>query len=191
MRSQSTVMKYLTASLLLLTWVAGCAPASREELTKEVLKRDPDFAAVLEKHRELSNRVETYQRELALKRATIEQSVAQLRKELAAAAAGARTKTAAVKQQMEPDRQRLELALSMASEELRAKRVQRSGLGRSIARLRKALSGEGTAWSADERARQETQIQEMLHDAKRLDQEMAALTAHLRLLKIKLVLIKL
>ncbi len=48
---------------------AGCGPpASREELTKQVLKVDSEFTSVLDKHRELSNRIETYERELALKR---------------------------------------------------------------------------------------------------------------------------
>ena len=38
----------------------GCTSAKREDLVKEVLRADPDFAQVLEKYRELSNRIETY-----------------------------------------------------------------------------------------------------------------------------------
>ena len=185
-------MKQVVISLLLLTWPGGCAPpANREQLTQEVLKADPDFATVLEKHRELQNRIETYQRELALKRSTIERSIAQLRKDLAAAMSSVRQKTAEAKKRIEPDRARLELALSMASEELQSKRLQRSTLGRSLATRRKALNRQDSAWTAPERARQEAQIDEMLRDATRLDQELAALKEHIRLLKIKLLLIKL
>ena len=184
-------MRYLTVSLLLLTWLAGCAPpAKRETLVQEVLKADPDFGQVLDKHRELQNRIETYQRELALKRSTIERSIAQLRKDLTATVSNVMQKTAETKKRMDPDRARLELALSVASEELQAKRLQRATLGRSLATRRKALNRPDSAWTAQERARQEAQIDEMLRDAKRLDQELAALKAHVRLLKIKLLLIK-
>ena len=177
--------------ILLVLGTASCAPANREELTKEVLKMDPEFSAVLEKHRELTSRIETYERELALKRSTIEKSIAQLRKDLAAAAASTSAKTAEVKKRMEPDRQRLTLALSMSSEELRAKRIQRASLGRSIAQLRKALNNKDATWTEQERARQQGQIDEMLQDAARLDKEMDGLKQNARLLKIKLLLIKL
>ena len=158
---------------------------------KEVLQADPEFAMVLDKHRELSNRLQTYERELALKRSTIEQNITQLRKELAAAVSNVRAKAADVRKRMEPDHKRLELALSMAGEELAAKRAQRVALGRSIARLKKAVKNANSAWTADERAEQETKIAEMLRDAQRLDKEMTVLKAHVRLLKIKLLLIKL
>ena len=184
-------MRHLTL-LLLCIGLAGCAPpAKREDLVQEVLKADPDFAPVLDKQRELKNRIETYQRELALKRSAIERSIAQLRKDLATAVSNVRQKTAEAKKRMEPDRARLELALSTASEELQAKRLQRATLGRSIANRRKALNRPDSAWTAQERRQQEAQIEEMLRDARRLDQELAALQAHIRLLKIKLLLIKL
>jgi hypothetical protein len=178
-------------AILLVVGMASCAPANREDLVKEVLKADPEFSSVLEKQRELTSRIQTYERELALKRSTIERSIAQLRKDLATAAASTRAKTAEVKKRMEPDRQRLTLALSMSSEELRAKRIQRAGLGRSIAQLRKALNSKDAAWTEQERARQQAQLDEMLQDAARLDQEMAGLKQNVRLLKIKLLLIKL
>ena len=185
-------MRALTVSLLLLTWLAGCAPPpKREELIQGVLKTDPDFAQVLDKYRELQNRIETYQRELALKRSTIARSIALLRKDLATAVSNVRQKTAEARKRMEPDRARLELALSAASEELQAKRLQRATLGRSIANRRKTLNRPDSAWTAQERRQQEAQIGEMLRDTTRLDQELAALKAHIRLLKIKLLLIAL
>lgn len=167
--------------------VAGCAPANREDLTKEVLRADPEFASVLEKHRQLTSRIETYQRELALKRSTVERNIEQLRKDLVAAVAGVRAKTADVKKKMDPDRQRLEGELTQAVQELREQQTQRASLGRQIARQRKALKNA----AAPESARQEAQLNEMLADAKRLDHEMAVIKAHIRLLKIKLLLIKL
>lgn len=177
--------------IVLVLGSAGCAPVKREDLAKEVLKADPEFSSVLEKHRELTSRMETFERELALKRSTIERNIAQLRKELSAAAASARLKTDEVKKRMEPDQQRLTLALSMSSEELRAKRIQRASLGRSMSQLKKTLEAKDAVWTPEERTRQQAQLDEMLKDVARLDHEMAGLTQHVRLLKIKLLLIKL
>jgi uncharacterized protein YdcH (DUF465 family) len=172
--------------------LAGCAPpANREELVKQVLQADPAFASVLEKYRELTKRIDTHERELALKRSTIEQKIQQLRKDLAAATASVRTKTAEVKKQMEPDRARLSLALSMAAEELKLKHTQRASLGRSITRLRKELTAPKASWTDQERSAQQAKIDQMVQDAQRVDQEISTLKAHARLLKIKLLLIKL
>ena len=178
-------------AVVALVWVAGCSPPSTEQLRQEVLKADPDFSETLGKHREIVNRINTLSRELALKRATIEQAIAKQRKDLSDAAEGVRSKTAEIKRRMEPDRQRLTLTLAMAGEELRAKQAQRASLGRSMARLRKATKDNTALWSPQERARHDTQLQELLQDATRLDQELVAIQAHIRLLKIKLILIKL
>ncbi len=177
--------------LILLIGFSSCAPANREALSKEVLKADPKFAEVLDKHRELSNRLETYQKELALKRGTTERTIAQLRKDLAAAAATVRAKSAEVRKRMDPDRKRLDLAVSMAGEELQARRVQRASLGRSMTKLRKALESKDATWTEKERAQQQAQLDDMAREGQRLDQEIAGLKEHLRLLKVKLVLIKL
>ena len=180
-----------SVAIVLVLGSVSCAPAKREDLANEVLKVDPEFSSVLEKRRELASRMETFDRELALKRSTIERSIAQSRKELAAAAANTRLKTAEVKKRMEPDQQRLTLALSMSSEELRAKRIQRASLGRSMSQLKKALNSKDAVWTPEERARQQAQLDEMLKDVARLDQEMGGLKQNVRLLKIKLLLIKL
>lgn len=179
------------AMILLVAGLANCAPANRDDLVKEVFKADPEFSTVLEKHRELNSRMETAKRELELKRTTIERSIAQLRKDLSAAAASTNTKTSEIKSRMEPDIQRLTMALSMSSDELRAKRIQRASLGRSIAQLRKALNNKDAVWTPEERVRQQAQLDEMLKDTARLDGEMTGLKQNVRLLKIKLLLIKL
>ncbi|MBI4340754.1 MAG: hypothetical protein HY598_00560 [Candidatus Omnitrophica bacterium] len=167
--------------LLLAAPLAGCAPpVDREKLAKEVVSKDPEFGDVLEKHRELSNRMQTFQRELELRRSTVEKNIAQLRKDLADTAASVRVKTDEVKRRMEPDRRRLELALSLAGEELKAKRAQRASLGRQIAQLKKSSGGTDGG-----------KLDELLREAQRLDQELASLKGHIRLLKIKLLLIKL
>lgn len=178
-------MRFLTVCLLLLTWLVGCAPVNRDELVKQVLKADPEFGAVLEKHRELTNRVETFKRELALKRTNIERSMQQLRRELAAATANVQAKTADAKKRMEPDRKRLEQALASTSGELQAKRQQRAALGRELAQKRKSSEPGASSGSDD------PQLHELLRDVARLDAEMTALKEHARLLKIKLLLIKL
>ena len=170
---------------------AGCAPANRDQLVKEALSSDPDFATVLDKHREISNRIKTFEREYALKRSTAERTISQLRRELTAASAALRAKTSEAKTRMEPDRKRLALALSMASEEIQTKQLQRASIGRSIANVQKAAKGGGETWSEKERAQQHAQLEQMQRDATRLDQEIDALRQHARLLKVKLYLLKL
>lgn len=179
------------ALLLVGLGVIGCAPANRDELVNEVLKADPAFASVLDKHRELANRVDTYEQEFALKRKTVDETIAQMRKDLAAAAATVRAKTLEATKRLQPEREKLELSLSLAGEELRAKQAQRASLGRSIAQLRKSLSNKDAVLSPDERSRQTTQTDELARDAARLDHEIAALKEHARLLKLKLLLIRL
>lgn len=174
-----------------LALAAGCSPINRERLEEEIRTTDPAFVTVLEKHQELASRIETYQHELALKRSTVERTITQLRKEVAAATASINAKIAETQKRMEPDRARLRLALAMASEELRAKRLQRASLGRSISQLKKASKSAGAAWTDAERARQQAKIQDMLADLARIDQEFAALKEHVRRIKIKLVLIQL
>jgi hypothetical protein len=183
-------MRYLIVFLLALG-LPSCAPANREQLTKEVVSQDPEFAAVIEKHRQLISRIQTYEKELALKRSTVDKTITQLRKDLAGAAATVRLKTAETKKRMDPDRERLTLALSAAGEELRAMRQQRAQLGRQIAQLKKAAKTAKSAWSRADMNRHDQQIRDMLRDAQRLDQEMAGLKEHTRLLKLKLLLIKL
>ena len=181
----------LAVLLLVAGGFVGCAPANRDELANEVLTSDPAFASVLDRHRELANRLDTYAQEFALKRKTVEEAIAQMRQDLGAAAASVRAKTLEAKQRLQPERERLALNLSLAGEELRAKQAQRASLGRSIAQLRKSLGSTDAALSPDERSRQAKQTDEMARDAARLDHELAALKEHARLLKLKLLLIRL
>lgn len=177
------------ASLALLCGLIGCEPVNTEQLAKDVLKVDPEFGSVLDKHRAIRNRIQTYEQELALKRSTVDRTIKQLRRDLSESVAAAGKKIQHAKTQMAPDQERLTLALSMAGEELRMKRLNRASLGRSVAQVRKALKSEhGPTGSA--RDRQEAQLNEMLADAKRLDQELETLRQHVRLLKVKLLLIK-
>ena len=186
------VLPGLRAVLLVGLAAAGCAPpADRDELAKEALAADPSFAAVLEKHRELASRIETYERELALKRSTVEQTVKQLRQDLAASADAVRARTAETQAKMDPDRKRLLQALNAAGEELKIAQARRAAIGRAISQLRKSLKSSSQAWTDEERTRQDAHVDEMLRDAARIDHEMAAIKIHVRLLKIKLLLIKL
>ena len=176
---------------LILLGAGGCDRAlNREQLVKEALSGDQEFQVVLDKHHILVKRIETYERELALKRSTVEQNIAQMRKDLATSTKHVQSRVAEVKRQMEPDRQRLELALSTANEELRIKRFQRASLGRLIAQLRKASQSVKTVWTEAERGRQQQKLDEMAQDATRIDHEIASLKAHMRLLKIKRLLIQ-
>jgi alpha-D-ribose 1-methylphosphonate 5-triphosphate synthase subunit PhnG len=76
-------------------------------------------------------------------------------------------------------------------EELRRKRDQRASLGRQIVQLRKSLKGSQVNWTERERSRQQADLDALLQDAARLDREMAILKQHIRLHKVKLLLIKL
>ncbi len=176
---------------LLCLPMSGCAPANREQLIEQVLAADPAFAEVLDKHRELANRADTYSRELALKRKTVEETIAAIRKDLKSSEATVKIKVAETKKQMQFEQQRLDLNLSLAAERLRATQVQRASLGRSIAQLRKSLKGDDGTFTAEERSGQQAQMAAMGRDTARLDHEMAALKEHVRLLKVKLLLIQL
>ncbi len=177
--------------ILVLCFAAGCSRASRDDLAREVLAVDPAFAQVLEKHQELSSRVETFEQELALKRQTVKGRIDQLREELNLTAAKVREKVTQTEQLLAPDRERLTLALSMASEQLRAKQAQRASIGRSIAKLKKSLKVGTEALGRSDLEARERQLADMTRDAQRLDQELAGLKEHVRLLKVKLLLIRL
>lgn len=170
---------------------AGCGPpANPQQLRQEVLKVDAAFADVLQKRDEVANRITLQERELAVKRSRAESEIARLRHELTAAADQARQKTTQLKAQLDPDRRRVDLAFSMAEEELRAKRQQRASLGRSISQLRKTLKDPKSTWTDSERARMDRNLADLADDTRRLDQEIAAINQHLRLLKIKRLLLR-
>ena len=79
-------MRRFAAAALLLAAAGftGCERADHDALAGEVLAADPEFSSVLDKHEEIINRIETYQRELELKRTTVDQTIAQMRQDLAA-----------------------------------------------------------------------------------------------------------
>ncbi|MBI3996684.1 MAG: hypothetical protein HY352_03405 [Candidatus Omnitrophica bacterium] len=185
-RSSDGVMMALGVCVVL----AGCSPVNREQLSKDVLKDDPEFSSVLEKYRHLAGRIETEERKLALKKTTVEQSIAQLRRDLAVTAANVKIRTAEIKKGMEPEQTTLSSALARAAEELRAKQLQRATLGRQIAQLRKAAKAAENVWTDRDRAKNDAQINELLRDAARVDQEIATMKAHIRLIKEKLLLIR-
>ena len=187
-------MKYLAVCGLLLVLTGlmpgGCAPANREELTKEVLTADPQFDKVLDRYREVTNRIDTFEQELALKRQTVDESVAQLKKDLAATEASVKAKIEDAKKKIEPERLAQEQALQTAAQELRAKQVQRAALGKSMAQLAKLLKSKDAPLAPEAREREGVRMADMTKDANRLDLEMAALKTHMRLLKIKILLLK-
>ena len=179
----------IVISGLLIALVVGCAPTNRDELIKEALAKDPSFKAVLDKRKALDNRIETYEQELELKRTTVDRTIKQLRRDLTESVATVHKKIQHAKSQMEPDRGRMNLALSKAGEELKVKRAHRASIGRQMSQLRKSLKAEGMT-DAD-RTRQQQQLDELSADAARVDTELKALQEHVRLLKIKLLLLKL
>ena len=178
--------------LAVLSVCGGCwAPANPERLREEALKADPGFAEVLEKRDDLANRIMLIDRELELKRSQVEQKITQLRKDLEDVRQQATQKTGKIKTLLKPDRERLDHALSMAMEERRAKRNQRASIGRSISQLRKSLKQTNPPWTDAERTKMERDLDAHLQETQRLDQEIAVLNGHLRLLKVKRILLQL
>lgn len=176
---------------LLLAATAGCGAPDRSKLTDEVLKADPGFRNVLDQRNEYASQSSTTEREFALKRDTVQRTIDTLREELQESRKTLQKKQAHFRELLEPERRKLHFDLSMAVEELRAKRVQRASIGRSIARLRKTLKQADATWSEQERRQQDAQLQDMVEDARRLDGELATLKQHTDLLKHKLVLLQL
>jgi len=177
---------------LLCFCVASCGPpANPQALREEVVKIDSRFAEVLEKRDELANRIKVLERELALKKSQVGHQIAQLRKELNEATQQFNQKIQKTKTLLAPDVERIELALSMAADELKGRRHMRASLGCSISRLRKALKSEQAQWAQSERARMDQELAELLQETQRLDQEIAVLNEHIRLLKIKRLLLRL
>jgi chromosome segregation ATPase len=169
---------------------AGCVvPINRDAVSKEVLDADPSFHSVLEKHRDLKRRIETLQRELSLKRSTVNQTIEQLREDLKASVAAVRAKTRETRAKIDPDRQRLAHALREGAAELKSKQLERAVVGRAMSQLKKSQRAGESAAGAPRDAQRD--LESMAADAERLDHELAALREHIRLLKLKLLLTKL
>ena len=179
-----------TWDILLTVAVAlgsGCGPpANSHTLREDVLKVDPSFSEALEKRDEQANRIALLEREFDLKRTQAEQRIVQLRKEVRDARAQVEQKVRKAKALLKPGIDRLQLALSMANDERHAKQVHRASLGRSISRLKKALK-EGEEGN---RAAVGRDLNDLLQEAQRLDREIQALNEHIRLLKIKHLLLR-
>lgn len=169
-------MRQFISVFLVITAFSGCAPIDREKLVKEVVAKDPEFGAVLDKHREIVSRMQTYNRELSVRRSEVEKKIAQLHKDLVDAAASVRVKSEEIKKRMDPDHVRLQNQLTQAGNDLRMKREQRSSIGKQVALLRK--SGKEVP-------------PEMLKQAEGLDRDLEGLKERVRLLKTELLLIKL
>ncbi len=172
--------------VLLISGVGCGPPANPQKLREETLKIDPTFSEVLQKRDEQANRIALLEREFDLKRTQVDQKIAQLRKEVKDARVQVEQKVQKSKALLKPDVDRLHLTLSMANDERQAKRVHRSSLGRSISRLKKALK-DG---AAEDQVSVERELNDLLQEAQRLDREIHALNEHVRLLKIKLLLLR-
>ena len=171
--------------------LAGCdlLGGGPEQMRREALKADPGFASALNKHDELADRIALLQRELALKKSTIDRQIEQLRKEYRDARDQVQRKIVETETTLKPDQQKIDLAILMAGEEFKTKRSQRASLGNSISRIRKAL--KEPSWAEADRRRLANELSDLLANAKRIDQEATALTQHLRLLKLKRRLLRL
>ena len=182
----------ILSAVCCLLCAGGCGPpANPEQLREEILKADPSFSDVLQKRDEQANRIKLLEREYDLKRTQADEQIEKLRKELKDARVQVDQKIQRGKALLKPDIDRVELAIVMATEERQAKRNQRASLGRSINQRRKALKQEHPPFSEADRGRMEREARELVEETQRIDHEIAALNEHLRLLKIKRILLRL
>ncbi len=176
---------------VVLVGAGGGPPANPEKLREEILRADPSFNEALAKRDEQANRIALLERELELKRNQVERQISQLRNELKSVIAQVNEKSQKIRLLLKPDQDRLALAMNLATQELRAKRAQRSSVGTSISQLRKSLAKTTPPWPAAERAAMEHDLQDFLKDAERIDHELDGLANHIRLLKTKRILLRL
>lgn len=182
----------LLVAVLVPFLIEGCDQfQNQEKLRQEVLSADPQFAQVLQKRDQLADRMTLSKQEFAVKKGQLDGQIAKLRDELTQARRQVDQKIRQLNSQLDLDRQRLALALSMAQEEFKVKQHQRDSLGRSISRLRKALKGPGSTWTNADRAKMDRELAQLLEETTRLDQELQGLRSHLRLLKHKQALLRL
>ena len=170
---------------------AGCGPPTNPKvLRQDVLAADPSFKDTLVKRDDVAERIGVLKRELALKKQEAETQIAKVRQNLQVATERINQKMNREHALLDPDLKSLDLASTMASEELRAKRQQRASMGRSISQLRKALKQSGTPLSSSELAARDRELHELLAESQRLDQELSALASHIRLLKMKRMVLR-
>jgi chromosome segregation ATPase len=184
----------LVCSCLALILIAslGCSNLKDLQVSKEkVLKSDPGFLKVLQKKNEVANKISQMEKEILLKQSQIDRQISQLKKEAAEARVQVNLKINQAKALLDPELQRIDLALSLANEELRSKLGQRASLKRSIQRLKKALKVTSQNWSDAQRKQTQKDMDEFIQEANRLDAEISSLKSHIALLKNKKDLLKL
>jgi hypothetical protein len=182
----------LLALGLLLGGMAGCErPINAAAIRDEVLKADPRFSDALQKRDELASKIALFEQELALKQSQVEGQIRVLRKELSQTRATVNEQIRKTKAVIRPFWERVDLDLSLASQELKLKRNQRASVGGRISAIRKSLKRAQPAWTPEERAKMDRDLEELLYETGRLDAEITTLTQHARLLKLKRLLLRL
>ncbi|HEX9780972.1 MAG TPA: hypothetical protein VGB20_07140 [bacterium] len=179
----------LVVGALILAGVIGCARDNREELIRKVLSADPGFSEVLARYQQIRNLEATYEQELELKRLIVDRQIEQLRQGVAATAEEVERKKRGLYGRLDPEREAWQEALGRAEDGLRELQTQRASLGRAIVKLRKVVRLAEEAWTDEERARQQEQLQDMVRDGDRLDREIALFKEHMQLLQTKLRLV--
>lgn len=186
-------IKFLVTAIVLLgvSLSVGCSNTeeARQEMTRTVLEADPAFNTVLEEYQRITNQMQAFERQWELKERLVAEKVDDLKQQLEQDRETVRERQNELTKEIEPERQALRELHARTSEELRQSQLQRSTLGRSIAKLRKAVKLAGEAWPVAERERQDEQLAQMLRDANRIDQEIELYKQAITLLEAKLHLI--
>ncbi len=169
--------------------VPGCSEPNRQEQLERVLSLDPAFADALDLHRLLVARAQAFERELDLKRLMVEQTVNQLRQDVAATELEIRRKQAKLREELFPLRAQLEGDLSQTRQELRQRELERTHISKMLTRLQKSLTS-GAAQSVEQIAKV-AESDQARQAMRRLEMEIQGFRDHERLVILKLALIEL
>ncbi len=192
-RAMGWPSSWLAALLAVVTFaaVSGCnrRGVDLQAIRREVLAADPEFGEHLERRDELANRVQVLQRELSVKQSQVDRQISQLRDGLRHTTDEVNHNVQSLRGQMSPVTARIDAEMSRGGEELKALRLQRATVGRTMSQLRKSLKAPAEL-TETERVRMDRELGEILEETNRLDLEIAAVNQHIRLLRNKRLLLR-
>ena len=177
----------VACSLMWLALSAGCdRPVSQEQASRQVLAEDPSFQETLAKKTELDTQINGLQRELFAKKSDIDLKVKELQREYqdAKRSTGQQIKVLVVR--LQPQREQLQLELTLAQNQRKSARADINGLRRSLGQVRASLKRSG----AVDQAELSRKLDELGGQLAQRQTETSELDRRLRLLRMKLQLLR-
>ena len=202
------------AFLVLVLTVVGCSSASRQDMSRDVLQRDPSFQAVLNQRDAIEHQVDNLREQLVAAQTAAEQQVRAVQQEFRQTRGRLQGQIRELVKQLEPEREKLQLDMATSKHQIRTQEAAVQGLQRTIADLQHTLnrstarpsaappapSADGTVpptggperstMGAADRAAVTTQLADTQHQLQQAEQDLAAHRAHLKILEYKLRLLR-